>query len=279
MKRTTLFLTIFVLALVAVRGVAAAPQHQGSATLTGVVLGPDDTPVQPLIALPQSGRMNGRVRLFRGQHKYVDEVLAARINEHSDVPPAQNVQASANQGKTVIGKIFDWRSEVELAIEPRLYRVLVRRSNVGEMAGLQRTDMGVDEFGSRKGWRGGILRSECSAARPGIPGDRGHQEDRSGQRDPSPRRNSGRDRSRGRGVQFHANVLAQPNGSPFVKAVALEPRAQRFLRLQSLGAFPASFEMAFEFGGTRGVQFAIDVPMQRRAREITTHDWPPAPEV
>src|SRR5436190_23249857 len=45
MKRTTLFLTIFVLALVAVRGVAAAPQHQGSATLTGVVLGPDDKPV------------------------------------------------------------------------------------------------------------------------------------------------------------------------------------------------------------------------------------------
>ena len=45
MKRTASFLTVFVLALVAVHGVAAAPQHKGSATLTGVVLGPDDKPV------------------------------------------------------------------------------------------------------------------------------------------------------------------------------------------------------------------------------------------
>src|ERR1041385_6442408 len=126
------------------------------------------TPVQPLIALPQSRRMNGRVRLFGGQHKYVDEVLAARIDEHSDVPPAQNIQATANQGKTVIGIIFDRRSEVELAIEPGLYGVLVRGSNIGEMAGLQRTDMSVNEFGSRKGRSTGILRSEDSPARPGI---------------------------------------------------------------------------------------------------------------
>ncbi|PYT93339.1 MAG: hypothetical protein DMG36_10035 [Acidobacteria bacterium] len=58
MKRTTLFLTIFVLALVAVRGVAAAPQHQGSATLTGVVLGPDDKPVPHAAVTYQSSGGN-----------------------------------------------------------------------------------------------------------------------------------------------------------------------------------------------------------------------------
>src|SRR5436305_643189 len=58
MKRTTLFLTIFVLALVAVRGVAAAPQHQGSATLAGVVLGPDDQPVPHAAVTYQSSGGN-----------------------------------------------------------------------------------------------------------------------------------------------------------------------------------------------------------------------------
>ncbi len=47
MRRIVLFITIFLLALVAVRGVNAAPQRRGTgtATLNGVVLGPDDRPV------------------------------------------------------------------------------------------------------------------------------------------------------------------------------------------------------------------------------------------
>src|SRR5207249_12088697 len=45
MRRTLVFLSIFLLTLVAVRGVSAAPQGKGSSTLSGVVLGPDDRPV------------------------------------------------------------------------------------------------------------------------------------------------------------------------------------------------------------------------------------------
>jgi hypothetical protein len=45
MRRAFFFIAIFLLALVAVRGVSAAPQRRGSATLSGVVLGPDDRPV------------------------------------------------------------------------------------------------------------------------------------------------------------------------------------------------------------------------------------------
>jgi hypothetical protein len=44
MKRALLFLTAFLLALVAVYGVLAAPQTKGTATLSGVVIGPDDKP-------------------------------------------------------------------------------------------------------------------------------------------------------------------------------------------------------------------------------------------
>ena len=45
MRRALLFVTILLLALVAARGVSATPQKKGSATLSGIVLGPDDRPV------------------------------------------------------------------------------------------------------------------------------------------------------------------------------------------------------------------------------------------
>jgi len=45
MRRTLVFLSIFLLTLVVVHGVSAAAQRKGSSTLSGVVLGPDDRPV------------------------------------------------------------------------------------------------------------------------------------------------------------------------------------------------------------------------------------------
>ncbi len=45
MRRTLVFFSIFLLALVVIHGVSAAPQRKGSSTLSGVVLGPDDRPV------------------------------------------------------------------------------------------------------------------------------------------------------------------------------------------------------------------------------------------
>jgi hypothetical protein len=45
MRRTFLFLAVFLLGLMTVRGVSAAPQSKGSGILSGLVLGPDDRPV------------------------------------------------------------------------------------------------------------------------------------------------------------------------------------------------------------------------------------------
>ncbi len=45
MRRTIIFIAVLSLALTAARRVLAAPQHKGTSTLTGVVLGPDDKPV------------------------------------------------------------------------------------------------------------------------------------------------------------------------------------------------------------------------------------------
>jgi hypothetical protein len=46
MRRAIILIAVFLIALVAPRGVVAAPQSKGSATLSGVVIGPDDKPVR-----------------------------------------------------------------------------------------------------------------------------------------------------------------------------------------------------------------------------------------
>ena len=46
MRRAVTLIAVFLIALVAARGVVAAPQSKGSATLSGVVIGPDDKPVR-----------------------------------------------------------------------------------------------------------------------------------------------------------------------------------------------------------------------------------------
>jgi len=58
MRRIVLFLTIVVLALATVRNLAAAPQKKGTATVTGVVLGPDDKPVPHAAVTYQSSGGN-----------------------------------------------------------------------------------------------------------------------------------------------------------------------------------------------------------------------------
>ena len=45
MRRTFIFTVIFSLTLAAASRVSATPQHKGTSTLSGVVLGPDDKPV------------------------------------------------------------------------------------------------------------------------------------------------------------------------------------------------------------------------------------------
>jgi hypothetical protein len=54
MRRAILFIAVFSMALLAARGVLAAPQHKGTSTLTGVVLGPDDKPVPHASVMYQS---------------------------------------------------------------------------------------------------------------------------------------------------------------------------------------------------------------------------------
>ena len=137
--------------------------------------------------------------------------------------------------------------------------------------------MRVNEFGSCK--RSSFRIPGRPQPWPAIPGNRCNHQNRSRDSSPAPKRDSLSNGSGRRLVQFRPNLLAKRNRRAFTKAAALKNRAQRLLRFQRFGAFPAAFEMAFEFGRPRRVQLAVEVAVQGRPRVITAHEEPPAPEL
>jgi hypothetical protein len=68
MRCAKLFVAILLLMLLAVRGVSAAPQGKGSATLTGTVLGPDDRPVAHASVSYQSSSGNAPHAVHTDSH-------------------------------------------------------------------------------------------------------------------------------------------------------------------------------------------------------------------
>ncbi len=68
MRRTLLFAAILLLTLAVVRGVSAAPQRHASATLSGVVLGPDDKPVAHASVSYQSSSGNAPHAVHTDSH-------------------------------------------------------------------------------------------------------------------------------------------------------------------------------------------------------------------
>ena len=68
MRCAKLFVAIPLLVLLAARGVSAAPQGKGSATLTGTVLGPDDRPVARASVSYQSSSGNAPHAVHTDSH-------------------------------------------------------------------------------------------------------------------------------------------------------------------------------------------------------------------
>ena len=89
-------------------------------------------------------------RAFAGgglRHEQVDDVLAPAIDHRTDGAGVDVIEPATGQGKTLRGEIDHRRRDVEPAVEPRFYRVLVGGNHVGEVAGLQRAQMRGDELG------------------------------------------------------------------------------------------------------------------------------------
>src|SRR2546425_11693555 len=73
-------------------------------------------------------------------------MLAPSIDERSDCATAEHVEATAEQGKTLIRKVAHRRREGHFAVKPRLDGGLIGRNPIGQVAGLERAQVGVDDF-------------------------------------------------------------------------------------------------------------------------------------
>jgi hypothetical protein len=76
-------------------------------------------------------------------------MFAAAVDQGGDSAAVNDVEAAALQWKSLIGKIPDWRRKIQFTIEPGLHRVLIGGNNVGEMSGLERSQMGIDNLGGK----------------------------------------------------------------------------------------------------------------------------------
>src|SRR3954451_9909975 len=83
-------------------------------------------PMQQLIALARHC-FRGPFRISGGRpNKQVNEKFASSINESCYWPVIQIIQATADERKSLTREIGNRRREIELRIQPRLNRVLVR---------------------------------------------------------------------------------------------------------------------------------------------------------
>src|SRR5579859_5657795 len=81
-------------------------------------------PIDPVVAELGTGERLG-VRLVGGPDENVDEMFAARVDQHGDGAAVNDVEAATLQRKSFIHEIVDRRGEIEFAVEPRFYGVLI----------------------------------------------------------------------------------------------------------------------------------------------------------
>src|SRR6266446_9270139 len=199
-------------------------------------------------------------------------MFAARVDQHRDGAAVDDVEAATLQRKSFVYKIVDGRSEVQLAVKPRLYSVLVGRLHVFEMAGLKGTQMRIDDGGGQRG-----LPAAAAQDRKQAPAEEDGEEKCGSYGQPAPgRRISHRHNGVASGsAKLRLQFLAQCDWSALVQASALERGPQIFVGLQRGDTVGAGNQVALEIGGARGVQFAVEITMENGLGELTIHGRPP----
>src|SRR4051812_27914983 len=96
------------------------------------------------------------------------------VDESCDDTPADIVDAPPGQRKSLAYQIDHGRCEIDLAVEPGLYRVLIGGRDVGEMIDQQRADMAGDDLvaNRRTIWRRPNHQEQAGCQRS----ERGHEQ-------------------------------------------------------------------------------------------------------
>jgi hypothetical protein len=193
-------------------------------------------------------------------------MLASAVDQSSDGAAVNDVEATAQQRKSLIGKIPDWRRKIQFTVEPGLYRVLIGGDDVGKMSGLERSQMGIDNLGGK----------HCFIVVATVKGDdlpaRVSKQKKAGRYgEPSPWRASLGDRDTPRRTEVSENFFAKRGRRFLIELRKVHRRAQRFQGLEGINTLGTLFEMAFEFGGTENIKFVIEIAMKNDISSVTTH--------
>src|SRR5712692_8105317 len=229
-------------------------------------------PINPLIAELCTPQRLG-IGLGGRPHEDVDEMLAPRVDQHGNGAAVNHIEPAALQRKSLTHKVVDRRSEIELAIKPRLHRVLVARLHVLQMSRLKRTEMRIYYGGGQC-----CFTSVPSKDGQQAPTQKYSKKKSGGHGEPAPgtRVSNGHNRGASGAAKLRLQLLAQRERSALVQAGALDRRAQIFVRLESGDAVDAGNQVTLEIGGACGVQFAIQIAVEDGFNELTAHGGPPA---
>src|SRR6266851_31936 len=199
-------------------------------------------------------------------------MLVPRVDQHGNGAAVHHIEPAALQQKSLTHKVVDRRSEIELAIKPRLHRVLVARLHVLQVSRLKRTQMRIHDGGGQR-----CFTSAPSKDGQQAPAQKYSKKKSGGHREPAPGSwiSNRHDGGAGGRAKLRLQLLAQPDRSAFVKAGALQRRAQTLVCFEGGNAIGAGDQMALEIGGTRGVQLSVEIAVEDGFNELTAHGGPP----
>src|SRR6266446_6209080 len=90
-------------------------------------------PMEQVIALAVAGPRPATRAAPTGPHEHVDHVLAPAVHQHRDGPSSHVIEPASKQWVPAPGEVVYTGREVEPAVEPRLYRVLIRREHIRQV--------------------------------------------------------------------------------------------------------------------------------------------------
>ncbi len=249
--------------------------NSSSSSASEVADGPEIEPFfRPMADIVALDRRHDFAGMFGAQalcDEQIDDVLAALVDHRGHRLAIDIVEASAQQRKALRRQVDDRRRHVELAVEPRLDRMLIAGFHVHQVSGLQRADMRRHHFvgdglvlvaaddgehqarGQRRGYHraGGEAAEECPPRRPS---------------ELTRRDDLGR-----RLRQRRLDARAQARGRGFFQSGSGHRVVQRAEGLQSLGAGRAGLHMRFDVAGMEGVEFAVDQCVQQHLAVKAVH--------
>src|SRR5215831_18729588 len=206
--------------------------------------------------------------LFAGwPDENIDQMLVAPVNKRGDGPAIEVIQPATHQRKPLSGEIPHVGREIEFAVEPRFYSVLIAGGNIRQMPRHQRADMSGYGFVHQPIRRRG-------SGRPQEEDCQRHSRRSKGERLPEAQRLkeacSGFLRLR---AKLPSKLVAERGGRGMAQCRLAESRFECMQRFELGSARRTALQMGFKFDAARSVQFAVRERVEERPTLRAVHTF------